>query len=81
MVGAAQRVMCLLLQDVLWWTLYKAENLLLGSWLRKKALAECMKHIHYEVRCCCGCVLHIQSQVWVRKECARAAHVLQGRGA
>lgn len=38
------------MQDVLWWTLYKAENLLLGSWLRKKALAECMKHIHYEVR-------------------------------
>mmetsp|Transcript_18558 Transcript_18558/g.52140 ORF Transcript_18558/g.52140 Transcript_18558/m.52140 type:complete len:764 (-) Transcript_18558:390-2681(-) len=39
-----------LIQDVLWWTLYKAESLLLGSWLRKKALAECMKHIHYEDR-------------------------------
>jgi cycloartenol synthase len=35
-------------QDVLWWALYKAENLLLGSWLRKSALSECMKHIHYE---------------------------------
>lgn len=39
--------MCL--QDFLWWALYKAENFLVGSWLRKKALAECMKHIHYEV--------------------------------
>lgn len=38
------------IQDVLWWTLYQAEPLLLGSRLRKKALAECMKHIHYEVR-------------------------------
>jgi len=37
-----------LIQDVLWWALYKAENLLLGSWLRKTALAEVMKHIHYE---------------------------------
>ncbi len=36
-------------QDVLWWVLYKAENVLQGSWLRKVALAECMKHIHYEV--------------------------------
>jgi hypothetical protein len=36
-------------QDVLWWTLYQAEPLLLGSRLRKAALAECMKHIHYEV--------------------------------
>ncbi len=37
-------------QDVLWWVLYKAENVLHGSSLRKAALAECMKHIHYEVR-------------------------------
>lgn len=36
------------IQDVLWWSLYKAEGLLLGSRLREKALAECMKHIHYE---------------------------------
>ena len=36
-------------QDVLWWTLYQAEGLLKGSRLRKAALAECMKHIHYEV--------------------------------
>ena len=39
-------------QDVLWWTLYQAEGLLKGSWLRRKALAECMRHIHYEVRTC-----------------------------
>lgn len=39
-------------QDVLWWTLYQAEGLLKGSWLRRKALAECMRHIHYEVRAC-----------------------------
>ena len=36
-------------QDVLWWTLYKAEGMLLGSRLRKKALAEVMRHVHYEV--------------------------------
>lgn len=33
---------------MLWWALYKAENVLLGSGLRKMALEECMKHIHYE---------------------------------
>lgn len=38
-----------MVQDVLWWTLYQAERLLKGSRLRKAALAECMKHIHYEV--------------------------------
>jgi len=37
-------------QDALWWSLYQAEGLLKGSWLRKKALAECMKLIHYEVQ-------------------------------
>ncbi|KAI7837939.1 hypothetical protein COHA_008245 [Chlorella ohadii] len=38
-----------LIQDVLWWSLYRfGEPLLLGSRLRKRALAECMKHIHYE---------------------------------
>ena len=37
-----------LIQDVLWWTLSKAERFLMGSWLRKKALAETMRHIHYE---------------------------------
>ena len=32
------------------WALYRfGEPLLLGSRLRKRALAECMKHIHYEV--------------------------------
>lgn len=35
---------------MLWWTLYQAEPMLCGSWLRRKALAECMKHIHYEDR-------------------------------
>lgn len=36
------------IQDVLWWSLYKAEGLLLGSGLRKKALQEVMRHVHYE---------------------------------
>jgi cycloartenol synthase len=36
-------------QDCIWWVLYKAENLLLGSSLRESALKEVMKHIHYEV--------------------------------
>lgn len=38
-----------LLQDVLWWALYQAEGLLVGSSLRKRALAHVMEHIHYEV--------------------------------
>ena len=37
-------------QDLLWWTLYKAEPFLVGSTLRKKALDEAIRHIHYEVR-------------------------------
>eukprot|EP00873_Tetraselmis_striata_P019221 jgi/Tetstr1/439485/TSEL_027917.t1 len=37
-----------LLQDVLWWALYQAEGLLVGSSLRKRALAHVMEHIHYE---------------------------------
>ena len=37
-----------LIQDVLWWTLSKAERFLVGSKLRALALRECMKHIHYE---------------------------------
>ena len=36
-------------QDALWWTLYQAEGVLKDSWLRQRALAECMKLIHYEV--------------------------------
>jgi cycloartenol synthase len=36
------------IQDLLWWTLSKAERFLMGSWLRKKALKETMVHIHYE---------------------------------
>ncbi len=40
------------IQDVLWWALYKAEGLLLGSGLRKKALAEVMRHVHYEASPC-----------------------------
>ncbi len=35
---------------MLWWTLYQAEGVLMGSWLRRMALAECMRHIHYEAR-------------------------------
>ena len=38
-----------LTQDLLWWALYKAEPLLLGSSLRQKALAKAIEHIHYEV--------------------------------
>lgn len=34
--------------------LLQAEGLLKGSRLRKKAVAECMKHIHYEVLHCGG---------------------------
>lgn len=37
-----------MVQDVLWWALYKAEAVLQGSWLRRRALAECAKLIHYE---------------------------------
>ena len=37
-----------LVQDLVWWALTKTEKVLLGSRLRRKALAECMKHIHYE---------------------------------
>ena len=36
------------LQDLLWWALSKAEAVLQGSWLRRRALAECAKLIHYE---------------------------------
>ena len=36
-------------QDVLWWALYQLERPLLGSVLRQKALAEVMRHVHYEV--------------------------------
>lgn len=43
-------VTLLITQDLLWWGLYKAEPLLQGSQLRKKAIAEAMDHIHYEVR-------------------------------
>ena len=37
-----------LVQDMVWWALTKTERVLLNSRLRKKALTECMKHIHYE---------------------------------
>jgi hypothetical protein len=37
-----------LIQDALWWVLYKAENLLQGSYVRKLALSEVMRHIRYE---------------------------------
>ena len=39
-------------QDVLWWALYQLERTLLGSALRQKALAEVMRHVHYEVCAC-----------------------------
>lgn len=37
-----------LVQDMVWWALYQVEPLLMNSWLRKKAMQECMVHIHYE---------------------------------
>jgi cycloartenol synthase len=37
-----------LLQDVLWWGLYKAEGVLIKSPLRRWACREVMKHVHYE---------------------------------
>lgn len=37
-------------QDMLWWALYKAEAVLHKSALRRWALREVMKHVHYEVR-------------------------------
>ncbi len=42
---------CVHSQDVLWWTLSRVEPWLLGpfNFLRRRALNECMKHIHYEV--------------------------------
>lgn len=36
------------IQDVLWWGLSKIDPYLVGSNFRKRALNECMKHIHYE---------------------------------
>lgn len=36
------------LQDLVWWVLYKAERVLLGSALRRAALREVMTLVHYE---------------------------------
>lgn len=49
-------------QDALWWTLYQAEGALKDSWLRQKALAECMKLIHYEV--CSACLVWGKGACW-----------------
>ena len=38
-----------MIQDVLWWGLSRVEPLLHGSWLRKRALKEVMRLVHYEV--------------------------------
>ena len=38
-----------LIQDVLWWGLSRVEPLLHDSWLRKRALKEVMRLVHYEV--------------------------------
>ena len=40
------------LQDMLWWGLSCLEPLLQGSRLRKKALEETMRLVHYEVTPC-----------------------------
>ena len=60
-----------LIQDVLWWALYQCEGLLLGSGLRKRALAECMKHIHYEVGVRCSCGAWVWEGAWVGCEWVR----------
>jgi hypothetical protein len=76
-----------MLQDVLWWGLYQFEPLLVGSWLRRKALEECMRHIHYEVRA--GIPQHylyywansIIRAVWYGSSCLKAiCHTLQQCG-
>ena len=36
------------LQDAIWWTLNKAEPLMVGGALRRRALRKVMAHIHYE---------------------------------
>ncbi len=36
-------------QDVLWWTLAKLEPWIQNTRLRKAALAEVMRHVHFEV--------------------------------
>ena len=46
---------CLCEQDVLWWTLSRADPWLIGSSLRQAACKETFKHICYEVRCPCSC--------------------------
>ena len=56
-------------QDVLWWALYQLERPLLGSALRQKALAEVMRHVHYEVGACPACLLCIPC---TRPECSCA---------
>ena len=38
------------LQDVLWWTLSRLEPWIQGSRLRRAALEEVMRLVHYEVR-------------------------------
>ena len=38
----------LMVQDVLWWVFYQGEGILRGSWLRRKAMAEVMRLVHYE---------------------------------
>ena len=53
-----------LVQDVLWWSLYQAEGLLKGSRLRRAALAECMKHIHYEVGVGSNCRAGEDCRAW-----------------
>lgn len=37
-------------QDVLWWTLSRLEPWIQGSRLRRAALEEVMRLVHYEVR-------------------------------
>lgn len=48
------------LQDVLWWTLATVEPWIQKTQLRKKALVEVMRHVHFEVTILPALVFHQQ---------------------
>ena len=67
-----------IVQDMLWWTLYQAEGLLKGSRLRKAALAECMKHIHYEVSVGSNCRAGDDCRGWLGVVLPANTHTVEG---
>lgn len=52
-------------QDLIWWTLSRAEPWIQGSRLRKAALAEVMRHVHFEVS-----MLHTELLSWPAMQCS-----------